>query len=118
MLKTQFSVGAHWDPNARIWLSSCDEAALATEAPTFDELLDNVIALANDIIAQDASFKPGDTAEILMQAKRSEALVRPEGADGAFSLRRVVTHLARTPLWSKSRDAASLLISPSRRVWP
>ncbi|HWK45643.1 MAG TPA: DUF1902 domain-containing protein [Stellaceae bacterium] len=124
MAKTQFSVSAHWDADADLWWSSCDEAPLATEAPTFEELLENVVDLVPEIIALNERFKPGDAIEILMQAKRSEALVLREGSAEAATLswRRVMSHLAPTPLRPASKDRAArdrdifVVSSPARAV--
>jgi len=78
MAKTLFTVDAHWDAEADVWWSSCDQAPLTTEARTFEELVARVNAIAPEIIVLNHLAKPGDGIEIVMRADRSTELVLPD----------------------------------------
>ncbi len=44
-----FTVTATWDAEARVWSGACDEIPAAADAPTLDELLDKISAMALDL---------------------------------------------------------------------
>lgn len=44
-------VRAHWDAAAKVWWADSDDVpGLVTEAPTINDLIDNIIALVPDLI--------------------------------------------------------------------
>ncbi len=47
---TIFTISAVWDAEASVWSGHCDEIPAAADAPTLDELLDKVSAIAIDLL--------------------------------------------------------------------
>jgi predicted RNase H-like HicB family nuclease len=53
-----FNVRAYWDDQAKVWWANSDEIpGLATEAPTYEELDENVRAIAPELLALNKGFK-------------------------------------------------------------
>ncbi|HSM19882.1 MAG TPA: DUF1902 domain-containing protein [Hyphomicrobiales bacterium] len=46
-----FTISAVWDADAGVWTGHCDEIPAAADAPTLDELLARVSAMALDLLA-------------------------------------------------------------------
>jgi predicted RNase H-like HicB family nuclease len=47
-----YHVRAHWDEDAGVWWAESDEVpGLATEAPTFEQLDENVRSIAPELLA-------------------------------------------------------------------
>lgn len=47
-----YHVRAHWDDDAKVWWAESDEVpGLASEAPTLEELDENVRAIAPELLA-------------------------------------------------------------------
>jgi hypothetical protein len=47
---TIFTVSAIWDSEAEVWSGSSDEIPAAADAPTLDELLAKIAAMALDVL--------------------------------------------------------------------
>ena len=47
---TIFTISAAWDDEAAVWSGHCDDIPAATDAPTLDELLAKMSAMALDIL--------------------------------------------------------------------
>lgn len=62
----QFIVIAAWDEGAHVWHGRNDEIPLATEAPTFDELIARVMAIAPEIIVMNGVAPPGAAIEVIV----------------------------------------------------
>jgi len=45
-----FTVSAMWDPEASVWAGHCDDIPAAADAPTLDELLTKMSAMALDLL--------------------------------------------------------------------
>ncbi len=45
-----FAISAMWDEEAAVWSGSCDALPAAADAPTLDELLDKISAMALDLL--------------------------------------------------------------------
>jgi hypothetical protein len=45
-----FTVSASWDDEAAIWTGHCDDIPAAADAPTLDELLAKISAMALDLL--------------------------------------------------------------------
>ena len=45
-----FNVSASWDKEASVWSGSCDEIPAAADAPSLDELLAKISAMALDLL--------------------------------------------------------------------
>ena len=45
-----FTVSAAWDEEASVWTGHCDEIPAAADAPTLDELLRRISAMALDLL--------------------------------------------------------------------
>lgn len=62
---TIFTVSAVWDEDASVWSGHCDEIPAAADAPTLDELLAKVSAMALDLLPDN---HPGlEPASIFLQ---------------------------------------------------
>ena len=47
---TIFTISAAWDDEAAVWSGHCDDIPAATDAPTLDELLAKMSAMALDLL--------------------------------------------------------------------
>ena len=47
---TIFTISAQWDPEASVWTGHCDDIPAAADAPTLDELLSKITAMALDVL--------------------------------------------------------------------
>jgi hypothetical protein len=47
---TIFTISAQWDQEASVWSGHCDEIPAAADAPTLDELLTKITAMALDLL--------------------------------------------------------------------
>jgi hypothetical protein len=47
---TIFTISAQWDPEASVWAGDCDDIPAAADAPTLDELLAKITAMALDLL--------------------------------------------------------------------
>jgi Domain of unknown function (DUF1902) len=45
-----FTISAAWDDDAEVWTGHCDDIPAAADAPTLDELLAKISAIALDIL--------------------------------------------------------------------
>jgi hypothetical protein len=45
-----FTISAAWDSDAAVWSGHCDEIPAAGDAPTLDELLKKISAMALDLL--------------------------------------------------------------------
>lgn len=45
-----FTISAIWDDEALVWSGHCDDIPAAADAPSLDELLDKVSAMALDVL--------------------------------------------------------------------
>ena len=45
-----FNVSAAWDKDASVWTGQCDEIPAAADAPSLDELLAKISAIALDLL--------------------------------------------------------------------
>ena len=45
-----FAISATWDGEASVWSGHCDDLPAAADAPTLDELLSKISAMALDIL--------------------------------------------------------------------
>jgi hypothetical protein len=60
-----FTVIAFWDPEVNFWCGVCDDAPLAVDSPTLDELMVKAPALALDVQPDN---RPGiDPRSVVMQ---------------------------------------------------
>jgi len=47
---TIFTISASWDDEASVWSGHCDDVPAAADAPTLDELLARISAMALDLL--------------------------------------------------------------------
>lgn len=47
---TIFAIAASWDDEASVWTGHCDDIPAAADAPTLDELLEKITAMALDVL--------------------------------------------------------------------
>ncbi len=60
-----FTVIASWDPEAKVWCGVCDDAPLAVDSPTLDELMVRATAMMLDVLPDN---HPGiDPHSVVMQ---------------------------------------------------
>lgn len=60
-----FTVSAAWDDEASVWTGHCDDIPAAADAPTLDELLKKISAIAIDLLPDN---HPGaDPASVFVQ---------------------------------------------------
>ena len=45
-----FTISAAWDREAAVWSGHCDEIPAAADAPTLDQLLEKISAMALDLL--------------------------------------------------------------------
>jgi len=45
-----FTISAAWDDEASVWAGHCDDIPAAADAPTLDELLAKITAMALDVL--------------------------------------------------------------------
>jgi hypothetical protein len=69
-----FQIKAAWDGEAGVWWCSNDELPLATEAPTFEQLVSRVLAIAPEIAAENGLADPGDEIELHVIGERVQAV--------------------------------------------
>lgn len=46
-----FTITASWDDEASVWSGHCDDIPAAADAPTLDELLSKISAMALDLLS-------------------------------------------------------------------
>jgi len=62
---TIFTISASWDEEAAVWSGHCDDIPAAADAPTLDELLARISAMALDLLPDN---HPGvDPASVFLQ---------------------------------------------------
>lgn len=62
---TIFTISAVWDADAAVWSGHCDAIPAAADAPTLDELLSKISAMALDLLPDN---HPGvDPASLYLQ---------------------------------------------------
>ncbi len=60
-----FTISAAWDDAAAVWTGHCDDIPAAADAPTLDELLAKISAMALDLLPDN---HPGvDRASVYLQ---------------------------------------------------
>jgi hypothetical protein len=60
-----FTITADWDEEASVWAGHCDDIPAAAGAPTLDELLAKISAMALDLLPDN---RPGiDPASLFLQ---------------------------------------------------
>jgi hypothetical protein len=47
-----FTISASWDGEAGVWTGHCDAIPAAADAPTLDEVMDRIGAMALDVLAE------------------------------------------------------------------
>ncbi len=56
-----FTISATWDDDASVWSGHCDDITAAADAPTLDELLAKISAMALDLLPDNhPGIDPGD----------------------------------------------------------
>jgi Domain of unknown function (DUF1902) len=68
-----FMVSAIWDDEASVWSGHCDDIPAAADAPTLDELLAKVTAIALDLLPDNRpSVDPADLFLQITALKEAE----------------------------------------------
>jgi predicted RNase H-like HicB family nuclease len=72
---TTYEVRAQWDPDAKVWWAvSEDVPGLASEAPSFEELLNNIRELVPELLALNDAPTATSDLTIKVHAERIEVL--------------------------------------------
>jgi len=59
-----FTISAAWDDEAAVWTGHCDDIPAAADAPTLDELLAKISAMALDLLPD--NHPGGDPASVYL----------------------------------------------------
>src|SRR5665213_639860 len=62
---TIFTISAVWDEDASVWSGHCDDIPAAADAPTLDELLAKISAMALDVLPD--NHPDADPASLYLQ---------------------------------------------------
>lgn len=65
-----FTVSAAWDEDASVWTGHCDDLPAAADAPTLDELLATISAMALDLLPDNHPGVDRDSVFIQITARR------------------------------------------------
>jgi hypothetical protein len=69
----EFIVRAEFDPDAGVWWASNDDLPLTTEAPSLDQLMARVMAIAPEIAEANGHAKRGEHLKIYFTTEREVA---------------------------------------------
>ena len=53
-----FTISATWNQEASVWSGHCDDIPAAADAPTLDELLGKISAMAHDLLPDHPNIAP------------------------------------------------------------
>jgi hypothetical protein len=67
---TIFTVSAAWDVEAALWTGHCDDIPAAAEAPTLDELMAKISAMALDVLPDNHPGVDPDSVFVQITALR------------------------------------------------
>lgn len=67
---TIFTVSAAWDEDAAVWCGHCDDIPASASAPTLDELLAKITAMALDLLPDNHPGIAPDSVFIQMTVLR------------------------------------------------
>ena len=71
-----FTISAAWDADASVWSGHCDEIPAAADAPTLDELLAKISAMALDLLPDNhPGVDPGDLFLQITALREAETAV-------------------------------------------
>ena len=62
---TIFTISAIWDEDASVWSGYCDDIPVAADAPSLDELLAKLLAMAVDVLPD--NHPAADPASLYLQ---------------------------------------------------
>jgi hypothetical protein len=66
-----FTVSAAWDDEASVWAGHCDDIPAAADAPTLDELLAKISAMALDLLPD--NYPDVDPATVSVEVQGAQA---------------------------------------------
>jgi Domain of unknown function (DUF1902) len=69
-----FTVSATWDNEAAVWAGHCDDIPAAADAPTLDELLAKISAMALDLLPDNFPGVDPDSVYVQITAMREAEL--------------------------------------------
>jgi hypothetical protein len=67
---TIFTISAEWDSEASVWSGHCDDVPAAADAPTLDELLTKITAMALDLLPDNHPNVDPDSLYVQITALR------------------------------------------------
>ena len=72
-----FTISAAWDDEASVWSGHCDDIPAAADAPTLDELLAKISAMALDLLPDN---HPGVDPALLYMQVTAQRVAQPVAA--------------------------------------
>jgi len=72
-----FTISAAWDQEASVWSGHCDDIPAAADAPTLDELLDKVSAMALGLLPDNHPDVPPESLFLRIAALSHRPVWRP-----------------------------------------
>ena len=71
-----FTISAAWDQEASVWSGHCDDIPAAADAPTLDELLGKISAMALDLLPDNHPDVGPESLFLRINALREAAAIR------------------------------------------
>ena len=72
-----FTISAAWDQEASVWSGHCDDIPAAADAPTLDELLAKISAMALDLLPDNhPDIAPSDLFVQITALRGAEPAIR------------------------------------------
>jgi hypothetical protein len=82
---TIFTITAAWDGEANVWAGHCDDIPAAADAPTLDELLGKISAMALDLLPDNhPDIDPQSLFLQIPSRHTANAVLRQAGLPKAF----------------------------------
>lgn len=72
-----FTISAAWDQEASVWSGHCDDIPAAADAPTSDELLDKISAMALDLLSDNHPDVAPELLFLQITALPDQSIWRP-----------------------------------------
>lgn len=72
-----FMISAAWDQEASVWSGHCDDIPAAADAPTFDELLAKISAMALDLLPDNHQDMAPDSLSLQIATLPDGSIGRP-----------------------------------------
>ena len=105
-----FTISAAWDDEASVWSGHCDDIPAAADAPTLDELLAKISAMALDLLPD--NHPDVDPASLFLQITALREAEPDRGLNGS-----AIRH-SRAALCRASTSSVGQVPKDRRSGWP